>query len=117
MTNLFTGGGSLPAFAREGKKGKVNKAPLPTRKFRLDKFLIKECLGPQIRNHRTAVGKAVDFQTHQVSQGEPKVGIQGSTFATNETPLLDLALTLACHDHGKVEKLVGSPVAKTRSIS
>ena len=30
-------------------------------------------LGPQIRNYGVTVGKAVDFQAHQVGQGEPKV--------------------------------------------
>ena len=116
MTNLLAGRGSLPAFASEGKKGRVNKAPLPTRNFLLDKFFIRDCLGPKIGNHSVAVGEAIDFQTHQVSQGEPKVGIQGSALALDEAALLDLALTLAGDNHGKVEKLVGSPVPQARSI-
>ena len=71
MTNLLADTGSFLAFAIEGKKGKVNKAPLPTRNFRLDKFIIGQGLGPQIGNHGIAVGKAIDFQTHQVGQGKP----------------------------------------------
>ena len=71
MTNLLAEQGSFLVFASEGKKGKVNKAPLPTRNFRLDKFIIGQGLGPQIGNHGIAVGKAIDFQTHRVSQGEP----------------------------------------------
>ena len=116
MTNLLAGRGSLAAFAREGKKGKVSKAPLPTRNFLLDKFFIRDCLGPGIGNHSVAVGEAFEFQAHQVSQGEPKVGIQGSTLALDEAALLDLALTLAGDNHGKVEKLVGGPVPQARSI-
>ena len=69
MTNLFADAGSFFAFASEGKNGRVNKAPLPTRNFRLDKFLIRKGLGPQIGNHGIAVGEAIEFQAHQVSQG------------------------------------------------
>ena len=117
MTNLFAGPGSFLAFASDGKKGRANKAPLPNRNFRLDKFFIRKGLGPQIGNNSVAVRKAVDFQTHEVSQGEPEVGIQSSALALDKPALLDLSLTLACDDHGKVEKLVSSPVAQTRAES
>tara|TARA_B110000914_G_C15492870_1_gene461605 strand:- start:1391 stop:1519 length:129 start_codon:yes stop_codon:yes gene_type:complete len=41
MTNLFAGPVSFLAFASDGKKGRVKKAPLHARNFLLEKFFIK----------------------------------------------------------------------------
>ena len=63
-----------------------------------------------------AVREGIHFQSHQIGEGEPKIGVEGAAFHPDESALLDLALCAAGYDHRQIVELVRGTVAQGRAV-
>ena len=64
--------------------------------------------GPQIRNDPGTVRILIHLQPHQLSQGQPHVGVERAALALNEPALLNLVERVICNQSESRTEFTGN---------